>query len=800
MIHKDAFLPLNVMLNHTTQKKRSQVFNLGFLIQELLLVASCFLIGRAVLFNEVAPFGISLFAVLLYKRMGGLGAFLAVTAGLLSYKFGSFSSRYIVVMLLFTMLWTFVNSKSLGWTKFRTAAVMSTCLLVVNTVFSFFNGFLAYELILGFFESIVGFIMVYIFSQVADVVKDQKRRRILSSEEIICISIFLSLLIIGFWNIDLFSFSLRNIFSVFLILLFAYIGGAGVGAAIGITVGFMLSLTSSPDPILMGNLAMCGLLAGTFKELGRGGSCMAFLLANTLMTFYINQSTSVILPFGEIAGAILLIMIFPKKGILYLKQFLDYTFVRSKDQQYYVKRMQELTVGRLNEFSQVFHHLSRAFGRISERKSVEGQEELSKLFDLVAEQVCKGCVLYRSCWQRDFYNTYSNMFDLLTVCESKGYIEKEDIPQGLSRRCLNPKGLVEAINNIYTIYRSNLKWQQRIHDCRQLVAEQLDGVSHVVTQLAAELDMDIRFKNDIEDAICIELDRNGIRAKEVLVLEKAGGKIEVSITKLACMGKLECHKQVQNIVSNVVGKAMSSAHKGCTQGGKKDCTLRFVESRQFEIITGVSRTPKHENKTCGDSYSFTSIKDGKYLLALSDGMGSGARAAEESGAVISLMENFLEAGFDQNITIRTINSILMLRSREEIFATADLCILDLVGASSDFIKIGGVPSFIRREDRVEIIKQAALPIGILEDVQMENISTQIWDEDIIVMVTDGILDAFSIMGDGEKSLASFIATLDTTNPQEMADLIMEEAMMHIEGEAKDDMTVMASRVWKPLAS
>jgi len=222
-----------------------------------------------------------------------------------------------------------------------------------------------------------------------------------------------------------------------------------------------------------------------------------------------------------------------------------------------------------------------------------------------------------------------------------------------------------------------------------------------------------------------------------------------------------------------------------------------VEARRFEVVTGIARKPRQDSLTSGDSYSFAPVKDGKYLLALSDGMGSGARAAEESSAVVSLLENFLEAGFDQNITVKTINSILMLRSQEEMFATADVCIMDLVEGSADFIKIGGVPSFLRRENKVEIIRQDALPIGILEEVQLENISAPIQDEDRIVMVTDGILDAFAVMGDGERALADFIATLNTINPQEIADSVMEEALLQTDEVARDDMTVLVGRIWTP---
>ena len=172
----------------------------------------------------------------------------------------------------------------------------------------------------------------------------------------------------------------------------------------------------------------------------------------------------------------------------------------------------------------------------------------------------------------------------------------------------------------------------------------------MVTELAAELDMDVFVMSGI--GCHPELDKNGISVTEVLVLEKPGGKTEVNIHNAACGGNRECLKKVEAIVSQVLGKAMSRRHRDCTRAGKSDCTLHLSETRKYEIITGVARQPRHDSSTCGDSYSFTSVKDGKYMLALSDGMGSGARAAEESSAVISLMENFMEAGLIKILPLR----------------------------------------------------------------------------------------------------------------------------------------------------
>lgn len=798
MAQRDLLADLNSILEKRTPKKKTRSLSPGLIIKELLLGLVCFFIGRAVLLKNLSPFGPVLFCVLLYKGYSGPLAFISVALGLLSLGLGGLGFKYILVMVLFSLIYYIGRWKSLSWSTAKASIGVLLSMLIVNGASYLLKGRLTYDLLMGILESIIAFVMVFIFSRASDLVRDQSRRRILSGEEIISLSIGVSLLIIGCWSVQIFGISPRLVFSVFLILLFASLAGAGVGASIGVTIGFMLSLSSVPDPVLMANLAVCGLLAGVFKELGRIGSCIAFILTNALMTYYINWSTFVVLPLADLLIASIFLMLLPKAVLNYLKQFLDYSYARTHNQYYYVNRMQDLIAGRLNEFSQVFHHLSSVFARINGREIASDKEDLTRLFDQIASHICSSCPLYRSCWRRDFYNTYANMFDMLTICELKGAIGKEEMPEALSKKCLKADQIIDTINNIYASYRTGLRWKRRIRDCRELVADQLDGIGHVVSQLASEIDMEVKFKNDLEETVCVELDRKGIRVREVLVLEKPGASIEINITKKPCMGKRECKKKLAPIISSLVGKPMTSLEGDCIQAGRDLCCLRFIEARKFDIATGVARRAKDGNRVSGDSYSFTPIRNGSYLLALSDGMGSGTRANEESSAVISLLESFLEAGFDQLTTIKTINSILMLRSSEEIFATLDLCIVDLVDAGMEFIKIGAVPSFIYRAGSVEIIKKTGLPIGIIEDVDSEQVGCDLMDEDIIILVTDGVLEAFSAHNDPAQALALYISSLRTGNPQFMADSILDKALALSEGRERDDMTVLAGRVWKPL--
>lgn len=165
---------------------------------------------------------------------------------------------------------------------------------------------------------------------------------------------------------------------------------------------------------------------------------------------------------------------------------------------------------------------------------------------------------------------------------------------------------------------------------------------------------------------------------------------------------------------------MKLAFSGCNAIGKKDeCIIKLVEEEKFKILTGVAKEKKNSAVISGDSYSFMKLKDEQFLLALSDGMGSGSRASEESCAAIELLEDFMETGFDKDIAIKMINSVLLLKSNEESFSTLDMAIIDLYSGIAEFIKIGAVSSFLKRDDEVEIIGSSSLPVGILNHVDID---------------------------------------------------------------------------------
>lgn len=57
--------------------------------------------------------------------------------------------------------------------------------------------------------------------------------------------------------------------------------------------------------------------------------------------------------------------------------------------------------------------------------------------------------------------------------------------------------------------------------------------------------------------------------------------------------------------------------------------------------------------------------------------------------------------------MRTINSLLLLRSTEESFVTIDIAVINTYSGEVEFLKIGSAPSFIKRVREVATIKSTS---------------------------------------------------------------------------------------------
>ena len=190
------------------------------------------------------------------------------------------------------------------------------------------------------------------------------------------------------------------------------------------------------------------------------------------------------------------------------------------------------------------------------------------------------------------------------------------------------------------------------------------------------------------------------------------------------------------------------------------------------------------------------LKDGKYLLAISDGMGSGPEAMKSSKIAIKMLERLLSAGFEKDVSLKLINSTLSANTSEDMYATLDIQILDLFSGNMEFIKNSACPTFVKRNGEVQLLKSITLPAGILDQADLVVYDYDIQDGDILVMCSDGIIDSNKEYLNKQLWVKYLLEDIETDDAQKIADIIMNEAIDNDFGKQKDDMTVMVAKVTK----
>ena len=774
-----------------------RIFGTGLNKNTIVIILLAVLLGRASILDGLAPFGIAFYATMISREKGHGYLSLFIMAGVLSADHGGEWIKYgSVLMLSWTTFSYFRVNKPLS--IIGTASIASLILTFVGLIYILFSGVYAYDLFMIGFESVVVFVFVYILSYALPIVVQRTNRKKLSNEELICIAISTAVAITGLSNVAVAGYALKNILGILLTLVFAYLGGASIGASVGITIGIITSMSTIGTPTVIGIYGFSGLLAGIFKDLGKFGSAVGIILGNVILTFYINGSTEVILQFEEILAAILFFLMMPKGMMRYIEKFVNSGAGAMEWDKSYSERVRQVNYERLREYANAFSELACTYDQVSVKERMIDQQELASIVDQVVNKVCSQCGMCRSCWKNGFYDTYNGIVDVISHLEATGTITPEKAPQSLKKRCIRIELLLQAIRDIFELYKIQYKWERKLFESRQLLAEQFRGVSEIFHELISEINENLIFRTEIEDAIYVAFDKAEIAIEKVTVMERSSEKFEIEIERRACYDRKQCDDKIAPLVSKIIGReVVRQNHRCASLQNSNNCLFKLVEAEKYKVATGVARVSKDNLYICGDNYSFSQLKEGMYMIALSDGMGSGEKAAKESLTTITLLEQLLEAGFNRELAIRTINSILVSKSSEEIFSTIDLSMIDLYSGKLEFIKIGAAPSFIKRTNgEVEIIKSTSLPVGILNNVDIESFGKRLNNGDIVVMMSDGVLDADKNMHEKENWIIEALRAFDSKNPQFIADELLNLAISKYGNRIEDDMTVLISKVWE----
>ncbi|KHD85032.1 stage II sporulation protein E [Heyndrickxia ginsengihumi] len=768
-----------------------------FLHKGISLLIVGFLLGRALILSHLTPFSLPFFAsVYVMKRNHSPMALLGLVVGALTISIsnGVYTFASIFIFLIVFRLFSRFHKDELKVLPHYVLAVSFLSKCTYTYIEQSFH-FTLYDGLMTAVEAGLTFVLALIFMQSIPILAQTKRKRTFKTEEVISLIIMLASVLTGTIGWSLYDLSVEHILSRYLVLIFAFVGGATVGSTVGVVTGLIFSLANVTSFYQMSLLAFAGLLSGLLKEGKRFGAAIGLFIATVLIGMYGETNTPLSTNIYETCISILLLFLTPNRIVTKLAKHIPGTAEYTQEQQQYMKKIRDATVQRVEQFSSVFHALSTSFQQYDQLNVEEDEDrELDYFFSNITEKTCQTCFKKEQCWAKNFNQTYDLMKETMHDLEEGNGTVSHRVHMNLEKHCVRAKKVEDAILHELTLFQANQKLKKQIKESRKLVAEQLQGVSEVMGDFAKEIQRERENHQKQEEMILEALQDFGLEIDQVEIYNLEDGNVDIDIALSQYSGYGECEKIIAPMLSDILEETIVVQKQDFSSYPEGLGYVNFRSAKAFVVETGVAHAAKGGGFISGDSYSMIELGSRKYAVAISDGMGNGERAHYESNETLRLLQQILQSGIEEEVAIKSVNSVLALRTQEEVFSTLDLAIIDLQDASSKFLKIGSTPSFIKRGDKVLKIESGNLPMGVLQELDVDVVSQQLKAGDILIMMSDGIFEGPKFVENNEVWIKRKIRELETEDPQEIADLIMEEVIRTRSGLIEDDMTVVVTKI------
>lgn len=452
-------------------------------------------------------------------------------------------------------------------------------------------------------------------------------------------------------------------------------------------------------------------------------------------------------------------------------------------------------VEQIDKFAHSLKKLSSTFLGLEEKRQAFSDEDIEVMFAGVRENVCGKCEKCDWCWGENFIHTYQMGYDVLSAVDQYGNELNTETKRKLMQRCIMaPRFLREMLAGFHDA-RQNIIWFNRIARSREGCAIQLDMFADMIRSTAEELENSIFTDERLEKKIISGLKKRGVRLLYANFFINEQGKYEIHITARSTGNKKVSVKEIVHVVSEVAGRRFVVPADSAQLLGSQYMTVICREGTNYYTMQGTARIGKGCSQISGDNFAMLEIGAGRQAVALSDGMGAGESACRESTMVIELLEELLGAGFPVKTAVQMINTMLVMGREDIHYSTVDMTVFDLYTGECEMIKAGASSTFIRRKDCVEHLSSSSLPIGVVNRIEIDSVKRRLEDGDFIIMVTDGVLDAFPV-GEQDILLETIIQGSNISNPKEMAHYVLEQVLAWTGKEPADDMTVLAVGIWK----
>ncbi len=741
---------------------------------QIVYFISGFIASRAAVFGSYAPFGISIMAAAPFKNM--LASVFGAAIGYCTISGTGNTIRYVTAMIaLAAIRWTLNDIARIRKSKLFAPIITFMALIATGLAMMSVSGFSGRSMVLYMIEAVLGSSGAYFLSRTITISYGTKSLGMLSIPEISCLVLSLCIMILSFSSITIGSLSIGRILSVVAILFCARYGSISGGAIAGISAGIVMSLSSSEMSFLAGSYAFGGLMAGMFSTAGRLASAIAFILCNGIISMQTGDLTLVILGLYEVLAASLIFIILPKDT----GRFLGAIFME-KDSDTRCEGLRRSVIMRLDFASKALSDVSSDVEDVAQKLAEVVSPDMSGVYKKAVSETCRRCGLKTYCWEREHGATIASFDCLDEVLRKNGEVTEDDFRQDFRKRCCKIHEMANAVNRNYDNYITYEAAQRRVDEVRAVVAGQFCGLGEILGEMAEEYESYEKFDTDAAHRISVMMKDEGYVPMDISCRIDRLGRMSVEIEPADTERSVLKRSVLTREVSKLCGRRFENPAVTMVNGR---CRIVFSERPVYDVDIATAQHICGNGRLCGDHFKYFCDGMGRMVAVISDGMGTGGRAAVDGSMASSIIAKLIKAGLGFDCALKVVNSALMVKSGDESLATLDVLSFDMFTGGIELMKAGAPMTFIRKGGKVFSIESPSLPVGILPNVEFSYSTEALLPGDIVVMLSDGAVAT------GEDWIANIIRNWNKSS-QELANLITDEATARRSDGHDDDITVL----------
>lgn len=607
---------------------------------------------------------------------------------------------------------------------------------------------------------------VTFYSGTVNCIKKKRSPYMLDNRSLVCIVASLCTLLLGSSEISLLGFRPARFFGCFVILTASYLFSRSGGSIAGIAIGGCIAVSGTSVALSI-CYGICGLLSGIFSRFGQIICALVFSVTAGIAAL-IDGSDEGIAVFAEAASAAVIFAAIPSAKL---------SKVRGNILNPGAKRIS-------SEFGAAGERLieaSRAIGSVSEcvAKVSEGIESLAPASDelvcmRVKERVCSACPLKNTfCPEEgEFSEILKKLSDGITVTA-------QDFSVNFNAKCPSVPRIADSFNKAYSGTKALNAMQANSARNRKLACGQFDWISKLLEELSTEIGQGARILFGKEKTAASVLSDNGFEVISVSCVSPPSGAL-----RLTCVvAQIPASTSLSRLTAELSRELEAELLPPIINENKNGKELVFIRRELYKIRLGSAAASCGGKKLCGDYFECFQT-DSKAYIILSDGMGTGGRAAIDSAMTVELFSRLIRAGISLDTALSITNSALSVKSDDESLSTLDVAEIDLFTGSATLLKAGAAPSFYTVSGRVKSVEIPSTPLGILSKVKFSRYDLRLRAGDTLVMVSDGILGCGNIWI--KEEIKTFSGGPDASA---FSENLLDSAKIKC-GENFDDMTVI----------